>query len=96
MARKKKNDTRVPLPPGWGAAHHPYGPGHWFGLLPGQVKRRAYRTGIAELAERWQDEASEAAVAIESANSAGLMSGNPQRAGYIEHMVVRLQFQPGV
>lgn len=44
-----------------------------------------YKLGLLAMVERWQDEASEAA-----------LSNNPRRAGYIEHMVVQVPRISGV
>ena len=95
MAKKKKlkKDTRVPLVPGFGAAHHPFGPGYWFGLLPAAVTRAAEARGRQALADRWQDEASEAAVGMTHPKDQALMGGSPQRASYIEHLIGRLRDQ---
>jgi hypothetical protein len=91
MAKKPKKDTRVKLPLGWGAANSPLGPGHWFQLTSGAVARHAEARGRQKLADRWQDEASEAAVGMTHPKDRVLMGGNPARAAYIEGMIGRLR-----
>lgn len=56
---------------------NPLEPGHY--APANQMLLHKEREGIEALAEKWRDEASEAAI-----------QGKPERAGYIEHMIERL------